>query len=293
MPVKSKVQLRNVQNVAASKTALIDLPCGPRYHTVVLQHGYSAGTNTVAGACTNISMIRVKVNGKVQRTFTGTELRDLNLLHGAQYDGLGVPNTAPGVALAIHLAEPWLTDERDQDALAWATAGWSSFQIEVDLSSASTPTLAASAVIDGSTVGGLGGQICKIIRQSFAAAGTQFDISTIDRRDWLRAIHLYPDSGGSQTATQVELRLNGTILHELTYSANAAALYAYGMRYDTAGLAAGTRTSGISDVVMDSDTLLASAVPLDGAKDLTVTVKAGSAMSGSMVGLVVRVGPPE
>jgi hypothetical protein len=39
-----QIQLKNVQNVAASGTALIDLPIGKRYHRVVLEHGHASGT---------------------------------------------------------------------------------------------------------------------------------------------------------------------------------------------------------------------------------------------------------
>ena len=130
--LKSKLQLRNVQNVAASKTALITLPIGPRYQYVQLQHGYSAGTNTIAAAATNISEVRVKLNGKVQRVYSGTQLRDLNLLNGLQYDFYGLPNTAPGVCVGIFLGEPWRKDVNDQDRLAWTTSKSSAFQIEVD-----------------------------------------------------------------------------------------------------------------------------------------------------------------
>src|SRR5207253_10427207 len=64
-----------------------------RYHYVLLQHGYSAGTNTIAAAATNISEIRVTVNGRVQRRISGTQLRDMNVLNGTGYDFTGVPNT--------------------------------------------------------------------------------------------------------------------------------------------------------------------------------------------------------
>ncbi|HVV00274.1 MAG TPA: major capsid protein P2, partial [Verrucomicrobiae bacterium] len=104
---KKRIQIRNVQNVAASKTALINLPVGDRYHYVVLQHGYSAGTNTIAAACSNITEIRVKVNGRVQRVISGTQLRDMNLLNGTQYDCTGLPNTAPGVSFPIFFREQW------------------------------------------------------------------------------------------------------------------------------------------------------------------------------------------
>src|SRR5262249_7625107 len=152
-------------------------------------------------------------------------LRDMNLLNGTAYDCTGVPNTSPGVSFPIYLAEPWRETPADQDALAWATAGWNSFQIEVDLGAASTPTLQAFAVLDdfvppaNSNPG-----IVKWIRQSLAAAGTTYDITTLDRRDYLQQISIYQDSGGSQTPTVVTFKRNAVTLHELSAAANTALL---------------------------------------------------------------------
>src|SRR5437868_5113792 len=104
--LKYRVQLRNVQNVAASKTAIIECPIGKRFHYIVLQHGYASGTNTIAATYSNISEVRVLVNNRVQRVASGTQLRDKNLLNGTGYDSLvgGVPNTAPGVSIPIYFA---------------------------------------------------------------------------------------------------------------------------------------------------------------------------------------------
>lgn len=287
--VKSKLQLRNVQNVAASKTALIDLPIGPRYQYIVIEHGYAAGTNTIAGAATNVSEIRIKVNGRVQRVYSGTQLRDLNLLNGTAYDCLGVPNTAPGVSFPLFFSEPWRKDARDQDALAWTTSKWSSFQIEIDLGAAGTPTLVASAVVDALQADGQEG-IVKVIRQQIPAAGTSFDVSTLDRRDWLQQISFYPDSGGTRTTEKVTMRVNSNIVHELTFSANKALLTNYGMTPAASG-----RTAAITDLVMDHDDLLGSSLLLDGTRDLSITIETpvAGAMSGTIVAMIQRLGPPE
>jgi len=282
--VKRRIQLRNVQNVAASKTALIELPVGPRYHQVILQHGYSAGTNTIAAAATNISEIRVKANGRVQRTVSGTQLRALNILNGAGYDAFTgeVPNTAPGVAFPIFFAEPWRQDIVDMDRLAWQTKYWTSFQIEVDLSSASTPLLAAYAVVDDYfDEKNPNAAIVKWIRHSVAAAGTQQDISSIDRKDWLQQVSIYDASGGG-VISKVTMRVDGNILHELGVEANRDLLVQNGM----------VPVANRYDLVLDHDGLLSSAVNLNGAKDLTFTVDSTS-MSGSLVAIVQRFGPPD
>jgi len=236
--VKSKIQLRNVSNVAASKTVLIDLPIGPRYQHIQLQHGYSAGTNTIAGAMANILAIRIKANGKIQRVFGsgvatgsnqgGIELRDFNTLNqpagSTAFDCTGVPNTAPGVTIPIYFAEPWRDTPADREALAWPTSAWTSFQIEIDLGAAATPTLTAFAVIDASPAPSAAPFIAKVFRQQFNASGTAFDIATLDRRDFLTQISLYPDSGSSQQTSEVDLRFNSQILDELTTPVRSAML---------------------------------------------------------------------
>jgi len=284
--VKYRIQARNVGNVAASKTALITLPVGPRYHQLILLHGYSGGTNTVAAAAANILDIRVKVNGRIQRQVSGTQLRDMNLLNGAAYDCTGLPNTSPGVSFPIFLAEPWRKDARDQDAMAWPTDGWDTFQVEVDLGAAATPTLEAWAVVDDFVPPKDAERaICKWLRQSWPAAGTQVDISTLDRRDWLTQISLYP---AGVAASKVTMRLNGLILHELTKPANDALLLTNGMLPNATG-----RTANIYDLVADHDDLLGSAVNLNGSRDLTLTVESASAMSGTLTAIIQRIGPPE
>lgn len=289
MAEKYPIKLRNVSNVAASKTALIDIPVGPRYHTIVLEHGYAAGTNTVAAAMSNITEIRVIVNDRVQRVFSGTQLRDLNILNGTAFDCQGVPNTAPGVSVPIFFAEPWRKDSASQDALAWVTAGFKSFRIEVDLSTASTPTLVASAVVDQfQPAKDVTPLFVTMRRQQVAAAGTSFDITTIDKKNLLQQISLYPDSGASNAATIVTARRDGQIVRELTKSAN----FAINTNNDMTPTASG-RTANIFDLVFDHDDLLNSSLLLNGAKEFTLTVEAASAMSGSVTFIVQRYGPLE
>jgi len=296
--VKSRLQLRNVVNVAASKTVLIDCPIGPRYHAIQIQHGYAGGANTIAGAMANVLAIRIKVNGKVQRAYGsgvssgsnqgGVELRDDNLLNGTAYDCTGLPNTAPGVTIPIFFAEPWRHDEVDQDSLAWPSSAWASFQIEIDLGAGTTPTLTAFAIVDSLAAPSGGPQIKKVIRQQFPAAGTQFDIAQIDRKDWLENISLYPDSGSSQQTSEVDLRFNSQILDELTTPVRQALQIQFNMTPTASG-----RTANMTDIVLDHDSLLGSAVNLNGASDFTMTVKAANAMSGTIIALVSRIGPPE
>lgn len=283
MAEKRKIQLAGISSVAASGTALLEIPLSwGRMHYLVLHHGYTAGTNTVAAAATNITEIRVIVNGTVIRTVSGTQLRDMNILNGTAYDCTGVPNTAPGVSFPIYFAEPWRKDARDMDALAWPSSPMNSFKVEIVLGAASTPTIKAYAVVDDVAIPGTP-LYCKWIRQPFNASSTEFDITTIDRRGFLQQISLYPDSGGSQTATETQVKRNGIIIHEFVTAANTALLTNFGMTPAASG-----RTSGITDIVFDHDDLLGSSINLDGSRDLIVKVKSASAMSGTITGIIQR-----
>lgn len=287
--IKYRLQLRSVQNVAASKTVLIDIPCGQRFHYIVLEHGYAAGTNTIAAAATNISEIRIYSNSRIQRIMSGTQLRDMILLNGTTWDCTGVPNTAPGVTFPIYFAEPWRESPADQDALAWSTAGWLSFQIQIDLGAASTPTLLAYAVVDDFVPAqGTNPGIVKWLRAQMVPGGTTYDYVALDRRDFLQQISIYPDSGASQAPTLVTFKRNSIILHEFSAAANTALLQNHNMTPAASG-----RSTGVYDLVFDHDGLLASAVPMDGARDSLLEITAGSAMSGTQVALIQRLGPPE
>jgi hypothetical protein len=291
MPVKQRISLKNVSAVAASKTVIIEVPVGPRIHLINIQHGFSSGTNTIAGAATNISEIRFKLNNRIQRRFSGTQLRDLNLLMGAAYDAVSgeAPNTAPGVSFPLYFAEPWRKNTLVADALALATGGGyiKSCQVEVDLGAASTPTLVAWAVVDDVQFG-KAPTFTKILPINFGASGTKFDTQLTDQEGALTQISLYPDSGGSNAATQVTLRKGSLVLHELTASANKALLLHSGMTPAASG-----RTASIYDIVLDHDDLVDSALPLDSRKDVSLTIEAGSAMSGTITGFVQRIGTPE
>lgn len=282
--------IRSVSNVGASKTALIEVPIGLRLHTLTIHHGYASGTNTVAAAATNVSEIRVKVNGTVRRKFSGTELRDLNLLHGTQYDFQGVPNTDPGVAMAIHFAEPWRKDVVGQNFGAlptqWTTGRLTTLQVEVDLGAASTPTLVAFGQFDDAVpdIGNLPSPIITEVQSlSVAAAGTSFDITTLDRKGILLQLSLYPDSGASQQATRLTLRKNGTVLHEIT----KAGLFAVNSGNDMFPTASG-RSSSISDLVLDANDVQGNGEDLSDARELSLTVEAASAMSGTLKTIIQR-----
>lgn len=296
---KNLIPLYSIQPPAASTTAIIDLPVGVggangrglRLHRIILQHGYASGTNTVAAACTNITEIQLVANGgKVLRRLTGTELRDLVLKHGTQYDFTGVPNTAPGVALEINFSEPW-RQQPDRDAGALVTA-WQSpngagatalskLQLLVTLGAASTPTLAAHAEWD-SVLPKEQPPFLFIERQDISVQGTAHE-AVILGGGVISEIAAYADSGGSNQASKVFVRVGQDTIVEVTSSALAKSLAGAGM-YPTAS----GRTAKISDIVFDADDFLGSGLDLRGILQAQLRLEAASAMSGTVRALISR-----
>lgn len=285
MALKFRIPLRDMTGGGTTKQTII-CPLGYRYHNIKIQEYYAGGTNTIAGACTNITEIRVKVNNRVQRKFSGTQLRDLNLLNGTQYDAVAgeVPNTAPGVTSTLYLAEPWRKDLKTQDSLAWPTTGWGSLTVEVDATNACT--LTCWATVDLALP--KDPQMITKIMPAVINAGTKVDYTLQDQSGWLTQISLYPDSGGSNVQTVVTLRKGNVPLFDaITAAANKGEL----TQNDMFPVASG-RTAGIFDLVLDSDDTLDSALLLTEARDATMTFEQASA-SGTVTAFVQRIGFPE
>ena len=285
-----RLKIRAVENVALSTTALITVPRLGRIKSVILQLGYTSGTNTVAGAAAHIAGIRVKVNGREQRKYgSGTELRDFNLLHGTAYDCTGVPNTAPGVSFPIFFAEPWRMDEVDQDTLAWESREWDSFTIEVDIgpsaSSSSAPTLAATVEYSTDRIDNKG--IVTVERIAIPASGTAWDWNNLTNKEWLQALMLYPEngSGSAYALSQLDVRFDGELFSEDTFSMNKARLQGNGLTPAATG-----RTANIYDWVADADGVLKGSIDTRNVATTTLGFASASSNSGAIIALVSRMG---
>lgn len=258
MPVKRIIPLPSFSTITKGNTAVCNIPVGPRYH--VLQLSGDSGASQLA--TNQISEVRLKVNGKVQRQMTYAELDGLNTLNGAQF-GI-VDNASGGVfELPIFLAEPWRKSNATQDLLAWATGNVDSFQLEVDLSSPTNnlDALRAVAVIDNSIVSGQDGKdiqqpmgaIVKWFRTVIPAPATVVDINfgAINNRDNYQQISF---SDASNYITSYKVIVDGFTVREVTKSENNAILKHYGMT---------PRTSYL-DVVFDQDDIINNYLPMVG-----------------------------
>ena len=268
MSVKRFVQAKRVTGVQVGKTATLDLPIGPRYHTIRLTASDTAG-ETVTSI---IDEMRLKINGKVERTMTADDLNQLNLLMGSIY-GLHAAGTAAignnGYAeiLPIFFAEPWRKDLTAQDGLAWNTGNLSTFQLEIDVKAAAAgASLSALAEVDTSiiTSGTSAGQpnpIGKItlweklqipVNGSPSECGQNFK----DLSGYLQQISFFDSN-----ITKVEIKVNDFLIREATKQENDSILVERGM----------SPVSGRFDVVFDHDDVLDSALPLTNSGGVTIS----------------------
>lgn len=282
-------------------TAIVDLPIGLRYHSIWLELGGVDAGNANAGIAfgTAFGDIRVKINGKVQRTHSATELNVINAINGTPY-AAKTKGTLFNYRtyLPIFFAEPWRKDIREQQMPAWNVNGVRSFQIEVDvLAGVTTPVIAGWYEYEPAT--GTLGTISKVIRHTFPAVGTQADFNTLDRQDFIQAIHLFKPTD-TKCVTKVRLTANNNTVQDLLDTQqNMAALLAREL----------TPATGVDnprfDLIFDADDPLNGALNANGLAELTLHVEFGTyttatgaygaapGTSGSMTALLVRAGAPE
>lgn len=149
MAVKRWVPVSQINGVAASSTATINLVTGPRrYHTIILAPTITnAGGATEANMATYFTEIRVNLEGTTQRRMSAQQLFDLNRQKGK------TPTVATGTTVPGHMtlmfSEPQRKGIVEREATCWGMSGVNSFQIEIDIAAGVTGlVLKAWALID-------------------------------------------------------------------------------------------------------------------------------------------------
>lgn len=126
--------------VAASSTATTRLPRNRRYHALYLQYKTNANQATIQA---DISQIRIKVNSKVVRQFSATQLYTINALNGIAFSAGMIP---------IYFSEPRRRTPEGEEYLAlnaYELLGVGDVDIEVDIAAgAVAPTLSGVMEFD-------------------------------------------------------------------------------------------------------------------------------------------------
>lgn len=134
------IQLKSFNSVAAGQNATLKVDTNRVYHDIQITHLRSGVAATVAQMISDIELVRVLIDGKVQREIKPAELfsilaeRDLPVLDGI---------------LHIPFAWPHARQTQGEDVMAWGTQDVESFEIEVKLAAgAVAPSLSARALVE-------------------------------------------------------------------------------------------------------------------------------------------------
>lgn len=285
--VKRRIQLKDISNVAAGRTVVIDCPVGPRYHSVTLVLGNSAAGDANAPTVSAIvGEIRCLLGGAIQRRVTGARLDVINTAMGATYASQGYTGSGNGLGrrhLTLYFGEPWRKRMADQDALAWQT-GWldksQTFQIEVEMVSGITPVLSAFAVVDNFNSGKPHG-IMKWFTNDFAAVGSTVEIAKLERRDLYSQLSIF-DTSDSKSVAHARLVVGGVEVHDLSANENTTLLKNNDMN----------PASGCYHLVFDHDDALDDVLPAN-VNDMQLTLTMSAAANGTLSIVSQRLGLPE
>lgn len=134
------VSLKDFSSVGANQRATLDIAPGPVFHGLFFEFKRGGALATQAQMEADISLIRLKLNGKVQREFTPAQL--FKIL--AAYNQPIVTGY-----LYVPFSEPWARTPLGEDGLAWGTGeGVETFQISVDIAAGvPSPELKAFAEV--------------------------------------------------------------------------------------------------------------------------------------------------
>lgn len=263
------IRTNSFNAVAAGQTATLDLPVGGlTYHQLRLYYATAtAGGATEANMEAEITAIRLKVDGKVQRRIKPAELFDLN-----RFNGFGV-NAGE---LPIFFGEPNRRTVQGEDALAWGTADISNFQVEVDIAGgAGVTSLSARAEVE--RIARPMGPIVKWRRHTIPITATGINnVTTLPKSDAYYRLHAW-----SGNIDAVEVRVDQETRFEADPTQMGNLLADYGL----------TAQAGVFHVVFDRTLRVGDALAMRGAQravsEFRVDFDMGAAASFDLLAEVI------
>lgn len=194
--MRSLIVLPSANAVAPGQTATFDVPALYTYHGISIYYTANGVAATRATMEADITEIRIKLNGQIQRRFSAATLFAINAFYGDVVDNGYLP---------IYFSEPWRRTTQGEDALAWGMADISTFTIEVDIkSTAVSPTLAAKGMIE--RVNRPNGIIKKWAQFTVPALVTgEYNYPQLPKGDAYHALH-----GFTANVTEVQVKIDQT-----------------------------------------------------------------------------------
>ena len=312
MSTKRKIYLPSIPTLipgaAAGTVGLVDLPLYYDYHAIGFEYldggatpqdiiygplGNGAG-NAPGGLLADIALV---INTDVKRIHSAAELDHLNAVNGAIFARQQVGAAAVmRQILKLNFMEPWRTDKNDRLAcVATLTPafGVNSAQLKLTLGTAmpATGSLVLYAIVDSpkQAMPATGPLVKKVIRQQLQASGSSIDVTTLDKTGYYQTVLLkHPLSTFIAKAT---VKVNGTVIRELSRAANVADLIQQGMNpaNSITPSTAGVPQFGY-DIVLDDDDPINSALPVQGQDlQLKVDFDSANAATGNIMALIERV----
>ena len=241
MAIKLRYPAPSFNGVAVSQTATLDLPVDRRYHSLYITYTSTDGAANQAVTEADITQVRILIDGKVQRTFSSRELFDISTLNGIAFSN--------GI-LPIYFSEPWRRSALDEEALSWAMANISTFQIEVDLGAgANGPTLNAIITTDANQ--GPLERIVKWHRRTIAAAGAGVvTYSDFPKRDTYLRMHFSENAAAD--ITDVDISVDNFTVLDVTDAENQLGLADQGF----------AQVADCFDVIFDHTQRIADGLPM-------------------------------
>lgn len=224
--------------VGAGQTATLDLPVTQLYRMLQINYTRAGVPATKAQMESDISQVRLKIDGKVQRVFSAEELFSINSFNG---------HVVANGRLPIFFSEPTRRSAQGEDVGSWGTSDIATFQVEVDIDGdAVSPGLSANVLVDPANRAM--GAIVKWRRQNIPVTATGIvTTTTLDKNNAYYRIHAFStDIDGVEVLVDQNRILEGSV-GELT-----AHYAAYGL----------TVPAGETVLAFDADQRISSALAM-------------------------------
>lgn len=207
--------------LSASGRFSILCPIGPTYKAIYLEPTIAGVAATVAEMRAQISMVRLRINGRAVWELPATNVIDLNTWYGY---------TATAGILPIFLTWDWVRTVPALENLAWGTANVDSLTLELETAAGATINACTATALVVPEARQLGA-IVEAHQFTFAPAGAGlFEISTLPKGNGdLLALHL---SGAVVTA--MEVKLNGVSFRDGTSAVGNNIALTFGERTSVA-----------------------------------------------------------
>ncbi len=215
-----KIQNSAFTNVVAGSVATLNVAVDRRYHRTVLEFWRGGALATWAQIVSDITLIELKINGRVLRSFKPSFLRAMQGLRG---------HVTPDGYIDLFFSEPWARTIEGEDGMAWAVKDQAStFQIDVHIASG-VPTPALNAVSHVDSGRDVNGKLIQWLRAKrytsqvvpVVATGI-FTLNSLPVSGLYKGLYLFEDTAGD--IASVRIKVDSVEVYNMTRAQAEASL---------------------------------------------------------------------